>query len=234
MSLGRLVQEKSLPLRDVSGNVRTDLINLTKAETLPIHSFYSAFDAFYLLTFPTSGTTYCFDVRAPLEDGAFRATTWSSMNPVSFGNIAADGFYIGVESGLVSYGGYLDGAATYKMSYFSNPLDWGNTTNLKFLKKFNVTVIGGSGSSFDLNWGYDYSGTYNKQSITFGAANTAQFNISEYNTSAQYSGGVSVNKATTNTSGSGVSVSVGIETTINTQPFSIQTIDIHALLGRII
>jgi hypothetical protein len=234
MSLGRLVQEKSLPLRDVSGNVRTDLINLTKAETLPIHSFYSAFDAFYLLTFPTSGTTYCFDVRAPLEDGAFRATTWSSMNPVSFGNIAADGFYIGVESGLVSYGGYLDGAATYKMSYFSNPLDWGNTTNLKFLKKFNVTVIGGSGASFDLNWGYDYSGTYNKQPITFGAANTAQFNVSEYNTLAEYSGGVSVNKATTNTSGSGVSVSVGIETTINTQPFSIQTIDIHALLGRII
>ena len=76
MSLGRLIQEKSLPLRDVSKNVRTDLMSFVKAETLPVKSTYSPDDAFYLITFPTSNTTYCFDVRTPLEDGSFRATTW--------------------------------------------------------------------------------------------------------------------------------------------------------------
>jgi len=234
MSLGRLIQEKSLPLRDVSKNVRTDLMKLMNSELLPIKSIYSPDHAFYLITFPTSNTVYCFDVRAPLEDGSFRATTWSGMNPVSFTNIAADGFYIGVESGLVKYGSYMDGTAPYKLSYFSNPLDWGNTTNLKFLKKFNITVIGGNDTNYTLSWGYDYSGSYNKQIFSFATGSTAEYNISEYNTSAEYAGGVFVNKGSVHTNGSGVSASIGVEATINGSPFSIQTIDIHALLGRMI
>ena len=233
MSLGRIIQEKSLPLRDVSANVRTDLLKLVKEETLPIHSFYSAFDAFYLITLPTTGTTYCFDVRTPLENGSFRATTWSDMNPISFTNIAADGFYIGLEGGLAKYGGYLDGATTYKMSYFSNPIDWGNTSNLKFLKKFNITVIG-TANNYTLSWSYDYTESYQKQLFSFSTGVLAEYGESEYNTSAEYLGGVFVNKGSVHTNGSGVSVSIGVESTINGSPFSIQTIDIHALLGRMI
>ena len=234
MSLGRIIQEKSLPLRDVSANVRTDLMAAVKAETLPIHSFYSAFDAFYLITFPTTGTTYCFDVRTPLENGSFRATTWSGMNPISFTNIAADGFYIGLEGGLAKYGGYNDGTATYKMSYFSNPIDWGNTSNLKFLKKFNITVIGGNDTNYTLSWSYDYTESYQKQLFNFSTGFTAEYNVSEFNTSSEYSGGVFVNKGSVHTNGSGVSASIGVESTIDGSPFSIQTIDIHALLGRMI
>ena len=233
MSLGRIIQEKSLPMRDVSANVRTDLLKLVKEETLPIHSFYSAFDAFYLITLPTTGTTYCFDVRTPLENGSFRATTWSDMNPISFTNIAADGFYIGLEGGLAKYGGYLDGATTYKMSYFSNPIDWGNTSNLKFLKKFNITVIG-TANNYTLSWSYDYTESYQKQLFSFSTGVLAEYGESEYNTSAEYLGGVFVNKGSVHTNGSGVSVSIGVESTINGSPFSIQTIDIHALLGRMI
>jgi hypothetical protein len=234
MSLGRIIQEKSLPMRDVSANVRTDLLNAVKNELFPIHSHYSAFNAFYLLTFPSLGITYCFDVRTPLENGSFRATTWSGMNPISFTNIAADGFYIGLEDGLAKYGSYLDGTANYKMSYFSNPIDWGNTSNLKFLKKFNITVIGGNDTNYTLSWSYDYSGVYNKQIFNFAEGTLAEYNISEYNTSAEYSGGVFVNKGSVHTNGSGVSASIGVESTINGSPFSIQTIDIHALLGRMI
>ena len=234
MSLGRVIQEKSLPLRDVSKNVRSDLLTAVKSETLPIHSYYSAFNAFYLITLPSEGATYCFDVRAPLEDGSFRATTWSSMEPVSFTNIAADGFYIGVKEGLAKYGGYLDGTVTYKMSYFSNPIDWGNTSNLKFLKKFNITVIGGGDTSYTLSWSYDYTENYQKQLFSFPSGAVGEYNISEYNTTAEYSGGVFVNKGSVHTNGSGVSASIGVESTINGTPFSIQTIDIHALLGRLI
>ena len=234
MSLGRLIQEKSLPLRDVSKNVRTDLMGYMTAETLPVKSLYSPDHAFYLLTFPTSNVVYCFDVRTPLEDGSFRATTWSSLKPVSFTNITDDGFYIGLESGIAKYGGYLDGTATYKMSYFSNPINWGNTTNLKFLKKFNITVIGGNDTGYTLSWSYDYSENYTKQVFDFSTGTTAEFNSSEYNTSAEYAGGVFVNKGSVHTNGSGVSASIGVESTINGNPFSIQTIDIHALLGRLI
>ena len=80
MSLGRVIQEKSLPLRDVSKNVRSDLMTAVNGSNNPIKTVYSADDAFYLLTIPDSNITYCFDVRAPLEDGSFRATTWSGID----------------------------------------------------------------------------------------------------------------------------------------------------------
>ena len=234
MSLGRLIQEKSLPLRDVSKNVRTDLMELVKFESLPIKSIYSPDHAFYLLTLPSSNTVYCFDVRAPLEDGSFRATTWSAFIPLSFGNIAGNGFYAGLSTGLVKYGGYLDNTSTYNMSYFSQPLDFGQPSLVKFLKKFNINVIGGALSTAVLNWGYDYTENYAKQSFTFAEAATAQFNVSEFNTTAEFAGGVSVNTPKVNTTGSGNVVTIGVTSTINNNPLSIQKIDILAKIGRLL
>jgi hypothetical protein len=147
---------------------------------------------------------------------------------------ANDVLYIGKGGGLVTYAGNLDDTATYDVRYFSHPLDWGNTTNLKFLKKFNVTVIGGAGATAVLNWAYDYSQNFSKQEFSFeevlneGVYGVGQFNINEY------SSGVTVQTPKVNTTGSGTEVTVGVETTINGSPFSIQKIDIHALLGRFI
>ena len=234
MSLGRLIQEKSLPLRDVSKNVRTDLMALVKFESQPIKSIYSPDHAFYLLTLPSSNTVYCFDVRAPLEDGSFRATTWSGFIPLSFGNIAGNGFYVGLSTGLVKYGGYLDNTSTYIMSYFSQPLDFGQPSLVKFLKKFNINVIGGALSTAVLNWGYDYTENYAKQSFVFAESATAQFNVSEFNTTAEFAGGVSVNTPKVNTTGSGNVVTIGVTSTINNNPLSIQKIDILAKIGRLL
>ena len=105
---------------------------------------------------------------------------------------------------------------------------------MKFLKKFNITVIGGNDTNYTLSWSYDYSESYQEQLFSFATGFTAEYGESEYNTSAEYSGGVFVNKGSVHTNGSGVSASIGVESTINGSPFSIQTIDIHALLGRMI
>lgn len=234
MSLGRLIQEKSLPLRDVSKNVRTDLMAFVKAETLPVKSTYSPDDAFYLLTFPTSNTTYCFDVRTPLEDGSFRATTWSGIMPLSFAQISSNGFYMGLSTGIVRYDDYLDDADTYTMSYFSQPLDFGDSTVVKFLKKFNLTVIGGQNATAVLNWGYDYTENYSKQLFTIGGGQAAEFGVSKFNTTAEFSGGVDVNTPKVNTTGSGNVVSIGVTSTVNSSPFSIQKIDILAKTGRLL
>ena len=135
---------------------------------------------------------------------------------------------------LVKYDTYSDGAEPYEMKYFSHPQNFGNSTNLKFLKKMNVSVIGGGGTTCVFNWGYDYSNNFTKQSVTFGTAIEAEFNVSEFNTAAEYTGGVLVNEPSLNTSGSGVEITVGLETTIIGNAFSIQKIDIHALSGRFI
>jgi len=142
-SFGRTIQEKSMPMRDISRNVRNDLINLVTQQTNPIKSIYSAEESFYLLTLPDNGLVYCFDMRAPLQDGSHRATTWSALNPLSFARLDGGTIYIGKDSGIVKYDGYKDGTAQYQMRYFSNPLDFGNASNLKFLKKFNLTIVGG-------------------------------------------------------------------------------------------
>jgi len=233
-SFGRTIQEKSMPMRDISKNVRTDLLNLIPLQTNPIKSLYSSEEAFYLLTLPDSNTVYCFDMRTALPDGSQRATTWSGMYPLSFAVLEGGEIYIGISSGIVEYKGYMDGAVKYEMRYFSNPMDFGNTSNLKFLKKFNMTIIGGQNTPTTLNWGYDYTESYTKQAFTFGSSNIGEYGVSEYNTTAEYTSSILINTPKVNTSGSGEVVTIGIEAEVNGAAFSIQKIDIHALLGRLI
>ena len=233
-SFGRTIQEKSMPMRDISKNVRTDLIHLVPLQTNPIKSMYSSEEAFYLLTLPDSNTVYCFDMRTALPDGSQRATTWSGMYPLSFAVLEGGEIYIGISSGIVEYKGYMDGAVKYEMRYFSNPMDFGNTSNLKFLKKFNMTIIGGQNTPTTLNWGYDYTANYTKQAFTFGSSNIGEYGVSEYNTTAEYTSSILINTPKVNTSGSGEVVTIGIEAEVNGAAFSIQKIDIHALLGRLI
>ena len=233
-SFGRTIQEKSMPMRDISKNVRTDLLNLISLQTNPIKSLYSSEEAFYLLTLPDSNTVYCFDMRQSLPDGSQRATTWSGMYPLSFAVLEGGEIYIGISSGIVKYEGYMDGTNKYEMRYFSNPMDFGNTSNLKFLKKFNMTIIGGQNTPTTLNWGYDYTESYTKQAFTFGSSNIGEYGVSEYNTTAEYTSSILINTPKVNTSGSGEVVTIGIEAEINDAAFSIQKIDIHALLGRLI
>ena len=234
-SFTRTIQEKSMPMRDISKNVRTDLTTLVPLQTNAIKSLYSANEAFYLLTLPDSDTTYCFDMRSPLQDGSQRATTWSGLTLLALTTTEAGAIYIGLSSGIVEYKGYLDGTEKYQMRYFSNPMDFGNGSNLKFLKKFNITIIGGQNTDATLNWGYDYSTGFTKQVFTLtGSVNSGQYGLSEYNTTAEYTATASINTPKVNTSGSGEVVTIGIETEINNTSFSIQKIDIHAILGRLI
>ena len=236
-SLGRVIQEKSMPMRDVSKNVRNDINKAIVAQSNAIKSVYSEDQAFYLLSFSESNLVYCFDMRGPLdESGAYRVTTWTAIKPLSFTVLEDGSLYIGIDSGIVKYAGYTDGGASYQLSYFSNPLDFGSAANLKFLKKFNLTLISSPATAVTLNWGYDYTETYTKQAFIFSgtAANIAEYGVSEYNTTAEYTRGTSIQTPRVNASGSGEVVAIGIEAQINNAEFSIQKIDIHALLGRLI
>jgi hypothetical protein len=121
------------------------------------------------------------------------------------------------------------------MSYYSNPLNFGNSTNLKFLKKFNITVIGNVASNTTLAWGYDYDGGFIKKPFSTALSNTpiSEFNVDEFNI-GKFTVGTDIQRPSVNTSGSGTVVTIGIESTINGAPYSIQQIDVHALLGRLI
>ena len=234
-SLARTIQEKSSPIGDISKNVNNDVKNLVASETETINMFYSPKEAFILVNFSGLQTVYVFDTRFPLQDGSYRATTWTHMSPLCFTNLVDDTVYIGNVSGIAKYNGYDDNDTSYQLSYFSHPLSFGDSSVLKFLKKINLITFDGAEATVVLNWAYDYTNNYKKQAYTLPANNAAQYNISEYNTDAEYSSSLSlVNRQKINASGSGAVVSVGVETTVNGKSIALQQLNIQALLGRIV
>ena len=232
-SLKRTVQEKSAPMTDISKNIRTELTNYIATETGNIFSVYSPEEAFYLLHLPTTNITYCFDMRAPLQDGAHRSTQWDTIAPQAFCRARNGNLLLGKPVGIAKYDGFTDNGSPYQMSYFTNYIDFGAPSNLKLLKNLKITVIGGSATDVTLNWGYDYSYAYKKKRFTLSAQVIAEYNIAEYNI-GEFNAGVLVNRPTVNASGGGQVVQLGVEAEVNGSQVSIQRLTAQAIVGRTI
>ncbi len=233
-SLGRVIQEKSNPIGDISVNVRDTLMTAVSVETGNIKSVYSEEDAFYLLILPeVNNLVFCFDMRGTLENGANRATTWPFTGILCATTTDDNKVHFGSSKGISEYGGFLDDTSTYTMKYFTNALSFGDASKIKILKEITFTIVGGQATKLLLNWGYDYTEGYTKQLLTVDDASIAEYGISEYNVAtSQYNASIIVNKATTKTTGSGRVVTIGLEATINDKQFSIQDVNIEALIGR--
>ena len=233
-SLGRTIQEKSAPLRDLSKNVRDTLIALVSTENKEeIRSVYYEKEAFYLLTLPLAGFTFCFDVRATLPDGSYRVTRWDSIDPASLLVTNDNRLLMGQPDGIAEYKNFTDNGSDYVFSYLTPYLDFGRPEVTKMLKKINVTVIGASSTTLSLRWALDYSDSYNSTSAETRAADIAEYGTSEYNI-AEYSASLFIDKLTAQLSGSGNILQVGVNASIDGNGLSLQKIDIYSVLGRTI
>jgi hypothetical protein len=232
-SLARTIQEKSIPITDISKNIRQTLDQYVLVEDAHITSVYSPEEAFYLLQLPTSQQTFCFDTRTPLQTGAYRATIWNTINPQCMLRTRDGELLLGKSNGIAKYDGYTDNDSSYQMSYFTNYLDFGAPSNLKFLKNLKITVIGGSATDVTLNWGYDYSYAYKKKRFTLTTQVIAEYNIAEYNI-GEFNAGVLVNRPNVNASGGGAVVQLGVEAEVDGAPVSIQRMTAQAIVGRTI
>lgn len=231
-SLGRLIQEKSMPLRDVSKNVRDDLIANIANEVLEnVKGVYVASESFYLLSLPYTGYTYCFDTRGMLENGASRTTIWRTINPTAFFVTESRKFYIGKAGYIGEYEGYLDNESSYRFSYYTNYFDFEQPSVIKILKKLGLIVIGGGVQDIAVKWAFDYSTNYNSQLVTTGGAPVSEYGIGEYGI-AEYSNGISLGGLKLNASGSGILLQLGFESDINGSSMSIQKIDVAIKQGK--
>jgi len=232
-SLGRVIQEKSTPMRDLSKNVRDDLVQLIESETpANIKSAYSENNAFYLLSFPTTKQVYCFDMRAPLQDGSARVTIWNNMEFTDW--LGFDGeLYMTHNDGLARYTGYQDNGSAYRMVYFTNYFDLGTPAATKILKRLAISVIGATGQDFIVKSGFDYSDQYNSYGLTVRTGTIYEYNIAEYNI-AEYSGGTLVDTVRVPGSGSGSVIQLGFEADLNGGALSIQKMDVYVKQGRTI
>lgn len=231
-SFQRVVQEKSLPFRDVSKNVRDSLLTNVNSETLKyIKAVYYPTDAHYLLALPSTGFTYCFDTRGILENGGARVTIWKDIKPTAFNLTQNKELYIGKPGYIGKYNGYQDNGVTYRMSYFTNYFDFESPATIKMLKKVNLVAIGGSAQAISFKWGFDYTSNYKSQVVTLDTLTVYEYGTAEYNI-ATYSNGIALDNAQVNAGGSGKVVQLGFEANINNAPLSIQKIDFGLKAGK--
>jgi hypothetical protein len=252
-SFGRTVQEKSLPISDLSANVKTDIISSISVRTGPTASVYSPENTFYLISFPDQNLVYCFDLKTRLENNSYRVTTWTGEFFKSFERKTDGTLLMGSTEGVSEYKDYSDNGAAYRFKYYSPALAFGDASKFKLLKKINPTIIGGSTSTVFLKWGYDFSDAYNSISLNVAQSTPAFFGESPdsggtvftealYGTSpdsggtvfteAQYTGGTEVSRPRVNGTGSGTLVTVGLEADIGGSQLSLQEINVLALIGR--
>lgn len=237
-SIMRTIQEKSAPFRDLSKNVRNDLMQLVSGETpANIKAVYSEIDAFYLLTLPTAGQVYVFDTRVALQDGSSRVTTWTQIEPTALCSLRGGSLLIGKTGYVGVYSGYSDDTASYRMQYYTNHADLGDVSITSIVKRISAVVIGGSDQVVTIKWGYDFSENYLSENESIPTQGVSEYGVAEYGANgspvAYYAGGITIQTLQTQASGSGKVVQTGYEADIDGFGLSIQQIEILAKRGRI-
>lgn len=164
-SLNRTIQEKSVPIGDMSRNVRQDFQFALKNEPQDdIKAVFHVEDNFYVTFLPSNPITYVFDTWQLLPpERAARATTWTNID-VTCGTRTLDRVtYFGGVGGVYEYTGTvdinpLDGGdfKTIYVRYYTQPLDFNDPASLIFPKQVDVTFIGADSGKLYLKWAYDY------------------------------------------------------------------------------
>jgi hypothetical protein len=234
-SLRRTVQEKSMPMRELSINIRDDLIDaIINQQAGNIKSVYFERDAFYLLSFPSQKQVVCFDMRVQLENGAARTTYWEGLDFAAYCAAENNNLYLGVRGGVARYFGYNDNGNTYRMVWFSTSSDVGQSSILKILKKAKLTVISDSEQDYVFKWGFTYADTFSSRTIQKTSKQiVSEYNIAEYDI-GEYSGAAFISQSTVNIGGQGDIVKIGFETEVNGSPVSLQRIDLYYKTGRLV
>ena len=237
-SLGRVIQEKSMPINDISKNVNDDLNQLVQSETLSdIKSGYSKTDGFYILSLPVADKSYYFDLRQQLQDGSYKATTWET----SFTGInvtLSNEVYLGTAGYINKYQGYRDNVASggtggdsYDLVYESGWNDLEMPSVNKIPKNLSLLLLGGSGQTVVLKWAFDFESSFTSFTKTLDTASYARYGVSQYAVDS-YSGSAKFNRIKSPMSKSGHVIKYGITVSVDEQAVALQQIDLYTKVGR--
>jgi hypothetical protein len=232
-SFGRTVQEKSMPLSNLSNNITKDIIALLQNETEFYRSVYSPEEGFYLLTFTGQDTTFCFDIRGTLENGAYRVTRWPGTGFTAYGRKEDGTLLIGTSEGISKYDGYSDNGTKYRFKYYSPGLTFGDPSMLKRVKKIRPTLVGANSATVFLKWAYDFDTFFRTAEFTVGNQQPAFYNEDEFNV-GEFTGGELTSRRAVNATGGGGVITIGLESDINNFALSLQEINVLVLKGKVL
>ena len=230
-SFGRTIQEKSMPISDLSGNIKTEFIQALVNRQGPVATIYSPDNTFYLVSFPSNKLTYCFDLKGRTENGSYRVTRWPSSSFYSFENLRNGVLVVGNTFGISYYNSYSDNGSSYRFKYYSPALTFGDPSKLKILKKLRPTLVGANSGVVFLYWGYDFESSFRSAEYTVSSQEPAYYNVSQFNID-EFSGGTLISRRAVNATGDGSVITIGLESDIEGFPLSLQEINVLALIGK--
>ncbi len=240
-SLSRTIQEKSVPIGDISRNVRGDIRRvIAESEQQRIELSYWPSESVIVCLFPDTAQAFVASANAPSSTGGLKMTKWNRcfFNKTHYyENQGTTAVYLGgntEQNGLLSYDGYTewnDQAFTFK--YSSMPLDFGEPAKDKFMKSIDYTIF----SLFEetnatARWGYDGNLT-RKKAIGIDALIPAYYNEATFGDTTFGASGSTIRRYRVNTRGSGSMARIGLDVKILGNEVSVQEINVQTLLGRI-
>jgi hypothetical protein len=262
VGLQRELVQKSTPYQNISKNVQSGVTGAASAMTdvNDITLEYSPKHSMVIANFPEVTKSYVFDTRAPLEDGSFRATSWTSPLQTTRYIRGADNLYgtvTGTVGEVMQYSNYDDDGASFVFDYESGWLDLGEELNLllKFVKRMtsftfvtkNVTVthkikydFRNDQYSFNVAAGGGQASQYGSAATTKFAeyGSNGSYDLTDINATpgtdiAEYGGGVSLRTLDAPGSGNGQYIKIGLRLDNNSGDFVLQQINLFAKVGRI-
>lgn len=250
-SLGRLVQEKSNPLDNLSKNIQDFLVEAITDSNLDltdVRSVYSPEDRFYLLSLSRTrtdgsgntsenGRAFIFDTRGKLDDGSARCMgQWTGLVPRAVTKRRNNDLLIALtdipgELGL--YQGYQDNDTGYIFTYESGWIDITGTQGYMIIpKRIDAVYLLGSDNSVSIKWAFDFAANFTTRTTTFeGIGSFAEWGVSEWG-EAEWGGGTALKKARVAGSGTGEYIKIGTTATINGGLVAVQQLNIFAKIGR--
>ena len=241
-SLGRLIQERSNPLNNLSLNVQDYLGTYVAAADLTLlRSAYSPRDRIFLLSLPSTGTTetgvaFAFDTRSKLEDGSARCMGLWTLVPTAV-VVRRSGVLLTARKGTVGelgqYTGALDDAGTYSFEYNSGWIDLTQQGLTLIPKRYEGVFFSDSTIDVNFKWAFDFSSTFRSLSKNFtGTSSGGEWGLAEWGLS-EFGGGVMLREGRVPASGTGQYIQLGISCLINNSELSIQKLTLFSKIGRL-
>ncbi len=240
-SLGRTIQEKSVPIGDLTYNVRRDVTEqiANTNDKKKISLTYWPNEDLTLLLFSEANYGYTIEMRSPSSTGGNKITEWTGCffeRALYYEQAGLSRVVMASnkDAGLLEYDGSTDQSGeAYDFKYESSVLTFGQPANLKFLKQIDYTVVStGNDSLAYSGWGFTGRLDYTKL-LTVNGQSAGLFGISLFGI-AQYNSGLTrIKRYRVNTKGSGESIVIGIRASILGNSFSLQEINVQTLLGRL-
>ena len=236
-TLRRVIEGKGNPLRDVSKNVRDELMTQVRGvASTTIRSTYNPKEGFYLLLIPGSSYIWCFDTRVNLPDGTLRTTRWTSFIPKSL--LTRDDratLYCGKSGEIYTHSNYLDATQPYRFVYNSGWLTVSPEVQdrMKILKRIGSILSVGGQTNVIFKWGFDFRDlTYSITKSTAAGTTGGEWGLAEWGED-EFGGSAGLNEFEVPSWGTGQFVKLGLEANIDNTSFAIQQLQLFAKVGRI-